>query len=274
MYTPVLHFDDINGRPLVGGKLYTYKAGTSTPEPTYRNSAGTELNENPILLNERGECEVCIIGSKLYKLVLKDALDNVVWEADNVSIPSGGGGSDVSITPVFSSGVKIADFSVDGEEGELFAPGGSGSNMKTCLVILEISGTFSSSTGILWDGKISEDVTMSVSYKGTEGVDPAYLPTFVTDGANRIVYRGGALSKVIALNTTPFINSATGFSLTGMGFWGSDTSAKQIVGNLYRTFDVSDRDIVMNHGFRLINLHISVSDSFRIVAIGTFLAPA
>lgn len=97
IYTPVLHFDDINGRPLVGGKLYTYKAGTSTPAPTYRNSTGTELNENPILLNERGEC-VCFLDDGLkYKFVLKDSLENTIWEQDNVSIPAGeggGGGSD------------------------------------------------------------------------------------------------------------------------------------------------------------------------------------
>ena len=92
IYTPVLHFDDINGRPLVGGKLYTYKAGTSTPEPTYRNSAGTELNENPILLNERGECVVWLNDKKSYKFVLKDAQDNTIWEADSVTIPSGEGG--------------------------------------------------------------------------------------------------------------------------------------------------------------------------------------
>lgn len=92
IYTPVLHFDDINGRPLVGGKLYTYKAGTSTPAPTYRNSAGTELNENPILLNERGEC-VCFLDDGLkYKFVLKDDLENTIWEQDNVSIPAGEGG--------------------------------------------------------------------------------------------------------------------------------------------------------------------------------------
>lgn len=97
IYTPVLHYDDINGRPLVGGKLYTYRAGTSTPATTYRNKNGTELNENPILLNERGEC-VCFLDDGLkYKFVLKDALDNTIWEQDNVSIPAGGGGGGSSI---------------------------------------------------------------------------------------------------------------------------------------------------------------------------------
>lgn len=92
IYTPVLHYDDINGRPLVGGKLYTYRAGTSTPATTYRNKNGTELNENPIPLNERGEC-VCFLEEGLdYKFVLKDKLDAVIWEQDDVSVPEGNGG--------------------------------------------------------------------------------------------------------------------------------------------------------------------------------------
>lgn len=90
IYTPVLHFDDINGRPLVGGKLYTYKSGTNTPSPTYRNANGTELNENPIPLNERGECVCFLRDGRKYKFVLKDALDTIVWEQDDVFIPSGG----------------------------------------------------------------------------------------------------------------------------------------------------------------------------------------
>lgn len=35
---------------------------------------------------------------------------------------SGGGGSDVEITPTIQSGTKIADFEVDGLSGELYAP--------------------------------------------------------------------------------------------------------------------------------------------------------
>jgi hypothetical protein len=38
----------------------------------------------------------------------------------------GGGGSTVTITPTLSTGTKIADFSIDGQNGELYAPQGGG----------------------------------------------------------------------------------------------------------------------------------------------------
>ena len=39
----------------------------------------------------------------------------------------GGGGSTVSITPTLQSGTKIADYTIDGNAGELYAPSGGGS---------------------------------------------------------------------------------------------------------------------------------------------------
>ena len=37
---PNFQFVDTNGDPLVGGLLYTYEAGTSTPVTTYTSSTG------------------------------------------------------------------------------------------------------------------------------------------------------------------------------------------------------------------------------------------
>ena len=37
-------------RPLAGGLMYTYKAGTTDPATTYSNDTGTE-NTNPIVLD-------------------------------------------------------------------------------------------------------------------------------------------------------------------------------------------------------------------------------
>lgn len=75
-------FTDGAGMPLVGGKLYTYDAGTSTPRPTYSDAAGTIPNTNPVVLDARGEATVFWQGA--YKAVLKDASGVTVWTVDHV----------------------------------------------------------------------------------------------------------------------------------------------------------------------------------------------
>lgn len=75
-------FTDAAGKPLVGGKVYTYDAGTSSPRPTYQDAAGTATNTNPVVLDARGEATIFWSGA--YKVVLKDAAENVIWSLDNV----------------------------------------------------------------------------------------------------------------------------------------------------------------------------------------------
>lgn len=75
-------FTDGAGKPLVGGKLYTYDAGTSTPRPTYADAAGTIANTNPVVLDARGEATVFWQGA--YKAVLEDASGVTVWTVDHV----------------------------------------------------------------------------------------------------------------------------------------------------------------------------------------------
>lgn len=79
------------GIPLVGGKLYTYKAGTS-PNPanyqtTFKDSAGT-ANTNPVILNSYGECDLWL-SDLPYKYVLTDVLNNILWTVDNITTSSG-----------------------------------------------------------------------------------------------------------------------------------------------------------------------------------------
>lgn len=75
-------FTDSQGAPLVGGKLYTYDAGTSTPRPTYADAAGAVPNTNPVILDARGEAT--IFWSGVYKVVLKNAADATIWTVDPV----------------------------------------------------------------------------------------------------------------------------------------------------------------------------------------------
>lgn len=84
------------GAPLVGGKLYTYDIGTTTPKTTYSDAAGAVPNTNPVILDGAGQARVRL-GTGGYKFVLKDATDVTQWTEDAIySVPvelSASGGS-------------------------------------------------------------------------------------------------------------------------------------------------------------------------------------
>lgn len=80
---PKLQFLDSNGAPLVGGKLYTYAAGTTTPQVTYTDYVGGTPNANPVILDSRGEASVWL-GTALYKMALYSATDVLIWTVDNI----------------------------------------------------------------------------------------------------------------------------------------------------------------------------------------------
>ena len=81
---PKLQFFDNNGNPLVGGKLYTYAAGTTTPLATYTDASAGTPNTNPIILDSRGEANVWL-SATTYKFVLTDSTDATIWTVDNIS---------------------------------------------------------------------------------------------------------------------------------------------------------------------------------------------
>lgn len=80
---PKLQFFDANGNPLVGGKLYSYAAGTTTPLATYTNYNGSATNTNPVILDSRGEASVWL-SSSYYKLKLTDSNNVEIWTVDNI----------------------------------------------------------------------------------------------------------------------------------------------------------------------------------------------
>jgi hypothetical protein len=75
-------FQDANWNPLIGGKIYTYAAGTLTPKTTYQDTALTIANTNPTVANARGE--VLMYGAGAYRVILKDAAGNTIYDVDNV----------------------------------------------------------------------------------------------------------------------------------------------------------------------------------------------
>jgi hypothetical protein len=98
--TAKMAFVDAAGEPLVGGKLYTYIAGTTTLQTTYTDSSGAQANTNPIILDSRGEANVWL-GGAIYKFKLADADDALIWTVDNISAPTS------AVSPVLSGNVTI-----------------------------------------------------------------------------------------------------------------------------------------------------------------------
>lgn len=79
-------FFDNNGDPLVGGKLYTYASGTTTPQVTYTSATGVTPNSNPIILNGGGRvpAEIWLTDGLEYKFVLYSSTDQLIGSWDNI----------------------------------------------------------------------------------------------------------------------------------------------------------------------------------------------
>jgi len=88
-YPKGYQFFDANGAPLALGNLYYYVAGTTTPQDTYSDSAGTVTNTNPIVLDGSGRLDVDVYlgAASNYKEVLTSASSTVApWPDDNIPL--------------------------------------------------------------------------------------------------------------------------------------------------------------------------------------------
>jgi len=121
---PKIQFFADDGTPLVGGKLYSYAAGTTTPLATYTTYAGTVANTNPVILDSRGEANVWL-GANVYKLALYDADNALIWTVDNITpvgdaalvsyLPAGTGAVATTVQAKLRESVSVKDFGAVGD---------------------------------------------------------------------------------------------------------------------------------------------------------------
>ena len=81
-------FFDNNGVILSGGKIYTYAAGTTTPQATYTSAAGTTPHANPIVLDSAGRVpggEIWLTDSLVYKFVIETSTAILIGTYDNIT---------------------------------------------------------------------------------------------------------------------------------------------------------------------------------------------
>lgn len=99
---------DTQGRPLSGGLLYFYAAGTTTPQSAYQDTGLTIAHPNPIELDSSGRVPMFYLADGDIKIRLTDDTGVTLISQDNLLVigPSSGsgGGSSVDATTVASTG--------------------------------------------------------------------------------------------------------------------------------------------------------------------------
>jgi hypothetical protein len=73
-----VQFLDANGKPLAAGTVFFYTPGTTTAKTTWQDPYQTTANPNPIVLNGSGEA--LIWGSGIYRQVVYDVNNNMIWD--------------------------------------------------------------------------------------------------------------------------------------------------------------------------------------------------
>lgn len=71
-------------RPLAGGLMYTYKAGTTDNATTYSDDAGT-TNTNPIVLDSDGQCDLFLDDAVSYRIILKNSAGVTQFDKDRIA---------------------------------------------------------------------------------------------------------------------------------------------------------------------------------------------
>ena len=191
-------FFDNNGVPLAGGKLYTYVAGTTTPQATYTSSSGVTFHSNPIILDSAGRVpsggEIWLTNDALYKFILKTSTDVLLatWNnipgindnADNAAYitydPPFTGGVQTTVAAKLAQTISVTDFGADGtlanDNAAFVAACASGMYVIVPNIGTDynLSGTFTFATGttLEFQGNPTVNLTMTsenVTFTGDRG---------------------------------------------------------------------------------------------------------
>jgi len=229
-------FFDANGVPLSGGKLYTYAAGTTTPQTTYTSISGVVANENPIILNSEGRVsgtnEVWLDITVAYKLILKTSADVQLWSADDLSgiaglgsaLPVASGGTGVSSNTAYAvlcggttATNPIQSIASVGTAGQVLTSNGAGA-------LPTMQAAFVSGMIILWSGSSASIPTGFLLCDGTSST-PDLRNRFVVGAGSTYAVNatGGSANATLPSHTHTATSTVTdpshshSFQVSGSG---------------------------------------------------------
>ena len=190
-----------NGQFLVGGLVYTYSAGTTTPAPTYTDSTLSVPLTNPIVLNSRGEPTAAGGSSGIWipvntalKFILTDSLGNVIDVRDNVT-----------------------------QQQLLTLFGGVDSGFANNYLLTFTSPLTGYQNGeVIWWVPSNNNTGASTLNKNGLGPIPIVNPNGTPLGPNQI--QAGVLTEVVYYNGSYQLQSLASFNGTSIGTFGLETA--------------------------------------------------
>lgn len=202
LFNSIPQFIDANGDPMIGGKLYSYLAGSSTLATLYTTSIGDVAQTNPIILNSRGEPANAIWGTDgvSYKLILKTVADVLVWTIDNISpindstSPAASEWVDSGLTATF---VSATSFTLLGDQTSTFNVGRrvKSTNSSGTIYSTITASAFTALTTIIVanDSGVLDSGISAVSYGLISGTNPSV-------GADMVYRKGSAVASAATTN--------------------------------------------------------------------------
>ena len=178
---------------LSGGKIYTYAAGTTTPQTTYTSVVGVSTNPNPIILNSAGRLpeDMWLSEGLLYRFVLTDANDVQIGEYDDI-----GGINDISTE-------SIAWSTITGTPTTLLGYG-----ITNALTSTQIASTYAPIASPTFTGTplIPDNATTSVNYavgyrEAPQNSQTANYQLVLADRGKSILMNGSSLTLTIPANS-------------------------------------------------------------------------
>jgi hypothetical protein len=241
-------FFDNNGNPLTGGKLYSYEAGTTTPQTTYTNASGSTAHTNPIILDSAGRVpggEIWLTAGETYKFVLKTSAEVTLATWDNITgingtgitsnaatvvyDPAGTGAVATNVQAKLRESVSVLDFGAD-STGTADSSTAISNAIATGKSVYFPAGTYLCNVNINTKTILFGDGSTASIIRPYSYLTPAMIYTFAAQ-QNPVFGYWNYHSEVRNLG---FKGTGTGASATGIGFsFGSSGPSNYVSGAEY-----------------------------------------